>query len=71
MKENSVKNTSDNCVARIEMLRRQHQVGEFGDKDFHSMKSIIVQIEQNGILSPRNKIASMIDLLVRVEEFFQ
>ena len=71
MNEDSVKNTSVNCVTRIEVLRKKHQIGEFGDKDFHSIKSIIIQIEQNGILSPRNRIALMLDVLSRVEEFFK
>jgi len=53
----------------LHTLRDKCKLQEFEGKDFACMHSIFLQIEQNNLLTDRDKEEVLLNLLTRVEEF--
>lgn len=52
----------------IDALRKYASKEEFAGKDFNSLKSIIIQIDQNNLLNEEQRNDLMLNIMVAVNE---
>lgn len=58
----------ESCLNRLNILKEKTRINEFSGKPFNSMKSIIIQIEQTELLTPKSKVEIILDILNKIEE---
>lgn len=51
----------------LHSIREKQDLKEFDGKDFASMHSIFIQIDQSHLLTDEDKMNILLDLLVRIE----